>query len=394
MTIVFLILTLSILLLLLLVIKIIYNESSSDKPQKLNIPKLIKNSYTDISSYSDEQLIEISYAEINAHQIGQAKMCLDKGYGYSCHEWNCKCIVDTKEACDIYITNMLAKLNDPLMSEEDKESINKKMIYWDSDVNKCIDTIKATNSDICTTIQNLDKKRDPDYIFNFVPAKLKNCNDNRCEIDKNPTCVIPDGYCESRGLDHDYPNDPNDSGDCYVNDAQYWAEQFLSEDFVRCTRTGDLDCVVKSVNISMALQDAFCSKALGMEGGCGFPQMIPSAKEMWAMVQNPLLIGKFYLNYVVGSMETSVKVIENILNKLGIPVGTTLSDAFSSAKDFVSDVASEISDIFLDIGNSFKDGGEYVINSTIDGAVYIYDNAISPVVDAFEEVGDLLEDAC
>lgn len=367
--------------------------SSTTSKQDQIVAKVIKT-YSEVPEYTEDQLLDMLFKEQNAHKAAQAKFCLDQNYGFDCSGALCKCIIDTQEACNSYRNKELAKLSDPNISEEDSKTISSKLIYWDNDQQRCIETLKAMNSDVCDLIQKVDKKRDPDHIFSFKPPKLKNCTDYRCEVDSPPTCIIPDGYCKSRGMDHRDPINPYDSGDCYVNGAQYWAEQFLGEETVRCFRTGDFDCIAKSFNLPLAAADAFCSKVLDMEGGCGLPQFIPSANDLLNFVKNPFEIPKFMLNTFVGTLSAGVNVVEGILNKLGFPVGTALSDTFNSVKEWVSDILQPAFDIFNSISNAFVDARDFIVDGVQEGAVWVYNNAISPVIDAFEEVGNAIADAC
>ena len=367
-------LTLFVLLFLFTLNKISEPKSNND----ILTAKVLKI-YSTASSLTKEEQQKLKNGEFEAHRNAAIETCLNKGYGFDCSGYSCSCTIDTEYACNNYISNLNSKLNNPNISEEEKEEITSKIRYWDSNVNRCIETIKTINSGVCETIQSLDKNRNPNHIFTWNKPKLANCSDTRCDtVEIMPTCVIPDGYCNSRGMDQDYPDNAYDSGDCYVSSTQYWIEQFVGEEVVRCARTGDLDCIFKSLNISMALADAYCAKVLGMKGGCGFPKMLPSLDEAWRMIQNPWEIPKFFVNAFVGTLEVGIKILEATLDKLGFPVGTILSDTFSTIRDFFSDGFISSFDIFEVAWDYVEDIPDIVGGGFETAGTWTYDNILSP----------------
>jgi hypothetical protein len=305
--------------------------------------------------------------DADAHLSAAKYSCVTRGYGFDCNGFICKCTINNKDQCETYAREIIDPVFYDISTVNDNK--NSTYIYWDSDNNKCIETIKqisspymcdkehlectnrGTEEESCaTSIKSLDDDA-RDFSFEFVPPKLQ-CFDtpffSYCKPLTRPSCRSEPAYCSRKGLDY---REVNGVGQCYVSGGQEIAELIFGQDLTRCTRTGDLDCILKSVNIPMMIADIICAKAFNMDGGCGIPRLLPSVAEIvnfFENVGNGIADGFEKLaEYMVEGFEKGIEATKDFFVDMGFTIGEAFEQAWGSSIDFLEDIAVDVKDFFI-----------------------------------------------
>jgi hypothetical protein len=301
--------------------------------------------------------------DTTAHESAAKYSCVTRGYGFDCNGFICKCTINNKDQCETYAREIIDPVFYDISTVNDNK--NSTYIYWDNENKKCIKTIKQISSPYmcdkehleCTekescaqSIKSIDDDAQ-DFSFEFVPPKLQ-CFESPffsyCKPLTKASCRTEPGYCSRKGLDY---REVNGVGQCYVSGGQEIAELIFGQDLTRCTRSGDLDCILKSVNIPMMIADIICAKAFNMDGGCGIPRLLPSVAEIvnfFENVGNGIADGFEKLaEYITEGFEKGIEATKDFFVDMGFTIGEAFEQAWGSSIDFLEDIAVDVKDFFI-----------------------------------------------
>lgn len=304
------------------------------------------------SNLTIRQLDAARDRERNAVTAAQKYACVKRGYDFSCESTICKCIITNQEQCSNYAQELL----NPIYYSEKDISENKwnYNVFWDDKEKKCIKVLMAADSGACKTLNEIEstgKFNEQNTYFPFVRADLS-CNDDYCDILRKSTCEIPREYCTAKGMDYDSRN----YGNCYVSKGQETAEFILGQEFMRCAKAGNVDCVIDSINPFSAIADAICNRKYDMKGGCG----IPGFTESWV----------------------------ELYNYIGPEVQEAFEKGWAATKDWFEGAAGDVADWFKedfvefwteDIPNFAKGFFTNIADSFKDFGNMVYDDVLVPI---------------
>lgn len=301
------------------------------------------------SNLTIRQLDAARDRETNATVAAIKYACVKRGYDFSCESLNCECIITNEEQCRNYAQELL---NPRYYSEKDISSNTWDYnVFWDNKESKCIKVLMAVDTGACRTLNEIEKTgkfNEQNTTFPFVRADLS-CNNYYCDILRKSTCIIPKEYCSAKGMDYN----PSNYGDCYVSKGQEIAEFVLGQEFMRCAKAGNVDCVIDSINPISAIADVICNKAYGMEGGCGIPGFTESWVEIYNWAGPP----------VQQAFEKGWEATRDWFEGAAGDVADWFEEDF--VEFWTEDIPNFANGVFDDIASSFKDFGNTVYDDVL-----------------------------
>jgi hypothetical protein len=310
------------------------------------------------SNLTIRQLDAARDREMMAAEVAQKYACVKRGYDFSCESTFCKCIITNQEQCSNYAQELL---NPTYYSEKDiSDSRWNYNVFWDNKESKCIKVLIGADSGACKILNEIEstgKFNEKNTYFSFVRADLS-CNDDYCDILRRSTCEIPREYCTAKGMDYDSRN----YGNCYVSRAQEIGEFVLGQEFMRCAKAGNIDCVIDSINPITAIADIICNKKYDMKGGCGIPGVTESFVDLYNYI-GP---------YVQEAFEKGWSATKEWFEGAAGDVADWFKEDF--VEFWTEDIPKFAESYFTNMYNDFKDAG-----------ITIYDNVLLPIANWFKK---------
>lgn len=287
--------------------------------------------------------------ETNANVAAIKYACVKRGYDFSCDSLNCKCIITNEEQCSNYAQELL---NPIYYSEKDISDYRWNYnVFWDNKQSKCIKVLTAVDIGACNTLNEIErtgKFNEQNITFPFVRADLS-CNNDYCDILRKSTCIIPREYCSAKGMEYDSSN----YGNCYISKGQEIGEFILGQEFMRCAKAGNVDCVIDSINPISAIADVICNKKYGMERGCGIPGFTESFVELYNWT-GP---------YVQQAFEKGWEATRDWFEGAAGDVADWFKEDF--VEFWTEDIPNFAEGFFSNIEDSFKDFGNKVYDEAL-----------------------------